>query len=192
MEDQHTNTLVEVQQLLELDVRTLETLEQCSEALGQVSAAADEYAGKAVTLGKFAIQYALKGGHICLRAKEIAPHGEFEAWLDKQAELYARSRTTIRRWMVLAKKSLMTDLLADPDIKGLQDAYIATGMLPEPEPKPTIEVGGESDKVKLAWSPIKFSTRIDDWTKEQALDWLYEYDRMSQWARQLRMEFGLA
>lgn len=92
----------------------------------------------------------------------------------------------------MANSPIVADLMNNPNIKTITDAYRATGILPEPEPKPTTEGGnGESDKVKLAWSPIKFSTRIDDWTKEQALDWLYEYDRMSQWARQLRMEFGL-
>ena len=122
------------------------------------------------------------------KGKEIVPHGEFENWMESCGVNV--SLQTCQRWMKLAKASHVRDLLGNPDIKTMTDAYRATGILPEPEPKTTIE-GGESDKAKLAWSPIKFSTRIDDWTKDQALDWLYEYDRMRQWARQLRMEFGL-
>jgi hypothetical protein len=180
---------IEVQQLLELDVQTLETLDQCSEALNHVSAQADKYAEQAVSAGKSAIGYALKGGSICLRAKEIADHGQFLPWMNEQAEKCGRSIETLYRWMRMAKLSLMTNLMASPGVKGLTDAYIATGILPEPEPKR--DNGETQDKAKLPWSPLKFSTRIDDWTKEAALDWLYEYDRAGQWARALRMEFGL-
>lgn len=149
-------------------------------------------AASAVGYGQMAIRYAVKSGEILNKAKDILPHGEFLPWLESLLPTLEISERTARNWMKLANRQIVADLLANPDIKTITDAYRATGILPEPEPKPTIEGGGESDKVKLAWSPIKFSTRIDDWTKDQALDWLYEYDRMSQWARQLRMEFGLA
>lgn len=96
---------------------------------------------------------------------------------------------TLNKWMRLAKKKL-DFYLNHENVKGINDAYKLTGIIPEGVKEHAQETG-ESDKVKLAWSPIKFSTRIDDWTKDQALDWLYEYDRMSQWARTLRMEFGL-
>ena len=147
-------------------------------------------AASAVGYGQMAIRYAIKAGEIMNHAKEILPHGEFLPWLEScGAEV---SQPTAWRWMRMANHSRVNNLLTNPNIKTMTDAYRATGILPEPEPKPTTEGGnGESDKAKLAWSPIKFSTRIDDWTKDQALDWLYEYDRMSQWARQLRMEFGL-
>jgi transposase-like protein len=180
---------IQVQQLLELDVQTLETLDQCSDAFGRVSQAADDHAGKAVSLGKAAIMYAVKGGLICLRAKELCDHGQFGDWKEEQCRKYGRSPQTLERWMKLAKSSLMRNLLEDPKYKGLTDAYIATGLLPEPEPKAEAET--DKDKAKLPWSPLKFSTRIDDWTKEAALDWLYEYDRAGQWARALRMQFGL-
>jgi hypothetical protein len=149
-------------------------------------------AASAVGYGQMAIRFAIKAGEVMNRAKEIIPHGEFGLWLDKQLETLEVAQMTAYRWMKMAKLSRLVNFLDSPNIKTITDAYRATGILPEPEPKPTAEGGtGESDKVKLAWSPIKFSTRIDDWTKEQALDWLYEYDRMSQWARQLRMEFSL-
>ena len=145
-------------------------------------------AASAVGYAQIAIRFAHKAGTIMLRAKEILPHGEFMKWLDEHSDI---THMTATRWMKLAKITNVLDLISNPNIKNISDAYRATGILPEPEPKPTTEGNGESDKVKLAWSPIKFSTRIDDWTKEQALDWLYEYDSMSQWARQLRMEFSL-
>ena len=187
MQEQHTNTLV--QQVLDLDVRTLETADACAEQLKVAAGEANKMAASAVGYGQMAIRYAIKAGEIMNRAKDILPHGEFLQWIAKCCDV---SEHTVRRWMRLANQSRLSDLLASPDIKSITDAYRATGILPEPEPKPITEGGtGEADRVKLAWSPIKFSTRIDDWTKEQALDWLYEYDRMSQWARQLRMEFSL-
>lgn len=147
-------------------------------------------AASAVGYGQMAIRYAIKAGEILNKTKEIVAHGEFGPWL--QANASDISWMTATKWMKLAKLNSGLNLLNNPNVKTITDAYRATGILPEPEPKLTAEGGtGESDKAKLAWSPIKFSTRIDDWTKDQALDWLYEYDRMSQWARTLRMEFGL-
>jgi hypothetical protein len=144
-------------------------------------------AALAVGYGQMAIRYAIKAGEIMNRAKDILPHGDFLAWVSKCCEV---SEPTVRRWMRLANQSRLTDLLSNPNIKTITDAYRATGILPEPEPKPE---GSETDKdkVKLPWSPLKFSTRIDEWTKEAALDWLYEYDRAAQWARALRVQFGL-
>jgi hypothetical protein len=148
-------------------------------------------AASAVGYGQMAIRYAIKAGDIMNKAKDIVPHGEFLPWLATQLQTCDVAERTVYKWMKLAKLHIGANLMDNPDIKTITDAYRATGILPEPDPKPTTQGNGESDKVKLAWSPIKFSTRIDDWTKEQALDWLYEYDRMSQWARQLRMEFSL-
>lgn len=187
--EEPNNTLV--QSLLDLDVQQLQTLDQCAEALSQLSAEQDKYAKQAVSAVRAAIMHGIKCGDVCLRGKEIAQHGEFVFWLEQQSQKIGRSVATLYYWMKMAKFQKTGNLLDNPTIKTLTDAYRHIGALPEPEPKPTTEGTGESDKVKLAWSPIKFSTRIDDWTKEQALDWLYEYDRMSQWARQLRMEFGL-
>ena len=96
---------------------------------------------------------------------------------------------TATRWMKLAKITNVLDLISNPNIKNISDAYRATGILPEPEPK---QGGGETeDKPKLPWSPLKFSTRIEQWTKEQAMDFIYEFDRAAQFVRALRMEFGL-
>jgi hypothetical protein len=183
------NNEIEVQQLLELDVEKLETLEQCSEAFGSVSQAADDHASRAVSLGKAAIMHAVKGGMICLRAKDLCDHGQFGDWKEQQYEKYGRSRQTVDRWMKLAKCSLMSNLLEDPKHKGLTDAYIATGMLPEPEPKPE----GEGDKDKPPFS-LSFRTvyRLpSEWNRDAAKDFLYEFDRLARLAMQLKTEFGL-
>jgi len=37
----------------------------------------------------------------------------------------------------------------------------------------------------------KFNARIEDWSREDALDWLYEYERASLWTEKLRAKFGL-
>jgi hypothetical protein len=122
---------------------------------------------------------------VCLKAKELLPHGDFQTWLETNAG--DRGYRTLARWMKLAKVSLVS-LLAEANVKSLTDAYVATGILPEPEHK---EGGGGGDKNKLPWHPLKFSTRIDDWTKEAAADFVYEFDRAAQFVRTLRMEFGL-
>jgi len=180
---------IEVQQLLELDVQTLETLDQCSEALDRLDEQQTQYAGQAVKSGKLAILYAVKEGEVLCRGRAIAKHGEFGPWLATQAERLQRSARTLDYWMKLSHSQLIANVISNPNIKGLTSAYVAAGILPEPEPKPEGE--GDKDKAKLPWSPLKFSTRIDDWTKEAALDWLYEYDRAAQWARALRVQFGL-
>jgi len=177
-----------VQQVLDLNVQTLETADQCAEQLKLAAGEANKMAASAVGYGQMAIRYAIKAGEIMNKAKELVPHGGFKQWLESCG--VDVSYQTCNRWMKLAKLSHVRDLMDNPDIKTITDAYRATGILPDPEPR---ESGtGETDnKTKLPWSPLKFSTRIDEWTKEAALDWLYEYDRAGQWARALRMEFGL-
>jgi hypothetical protein len=135
---------------------------------------------------EIAIRHAWNAGTVANKAKEIVPHGTFMPWVEENSG--GRGYFTINKWMKLAKFDLDQILSGSP--KGLQDAYKITGILPEPESKAETEEG-EKEKNKLPWSPLRFSTRIDDWTKEQAMDWLYEYDRAGQWARSLRMEFGL-
>jgi hypothetical protein len=184
---------IEIQQLLELDVQTLETLEQCSQALARASAAADQYAGQAVSAGKSAIMYAIKGGGICLRAKELCEHGDFLPWLQQQSEIIGRGLATLRFWMKCATAQMSKNLdISDPNIKSVSDMYRAVGILPEPEAKqPNGETGETEDKPKLPWSPLKFSTRVEQWTKEQAMDFIYEFDRAAQFVRALKLEFGL-
>jgi len=182
------NNEIEVQQLLELDVQKLETLEQCSEALGAISEQVDQHAAQSVTHAKSGIMYALKGGMICLRAKEIAPHGDYGSWIEQQCAKYGRSQATIYNWIKLAKFQKFGNLNA-PDYKNLSDAYRAIGVLPEPEPKPE----GEGDKEKPPFS-LSFRTvyRLpSEWNRDAAKDFLYEFDRLARLAMQLKTEFGL-
>jgi transposase-like protein len=183
------NNEIEVQQLLELNPQDLNTLNECSDALGQLSALADTEARNAVTAGKAAIRYAAKGGAVCNRAKEIAQHGEFLPWLAQQSEKFGREQATLYRWMKLAKLSLLINLESQPDVKSITDAYRATGILPEPEPKPE----GEGDKDKPPFS-LSFRTvyRLpSEWNRDAAKDFLYEFDRLARLAVQLKTEFGL-
>jgi len=183
------NDEIEVQQLLELNPQDLNTLNECSDALGQLSALADTEARNAVTAGKAAIRYAAKGGAVCNRAKEIAQHGEFLPWLAQQSEKFGREQATLYRWMKLAKLSLLINLESQPDVKSITDAYRATGILPEPEPKPE----GEGDKDKPPFS-LSFRTvyRLpSEWNRDAAKDFLYEFDRLARLAMQLKTEFGL-
>ena len=182
---QNTDTLV--QQVLDLNVQTLKTADQCAEQLKLAAGEANKMAASAVGYGQMAIRYAIKAGEIMNKAKEIVPHGEFESWLESCG--VDVSYQTCNRWMKLAKLSHVRDLMNNPDIKTITDAYRATGILPEPEPKQA--TGEIEDKPKLPWSPLKFSTRVEQWTKEQAMDFIYEFDRAAQFVRALKMEFGL-
>jgi hypothetical protein len=182
---QNTDTLV--QQVLDLNVQTLKTADQCAEQLKLAAGEANKMAASAVGYGQMAIRYAIKAGEIMNKAKEIVPHGEFESWLESCG--VDVSYQTCNRWMKLAKLSHVRDLMNNPDIKTITDAYRATGILPEPEPKQA--TGEIEDKPKLPWSPLKFSTRVEQWTKEQAMDFIYEFDRAAQFVRALKVEFGL-
>lgn len=184
---QDTNTLV--QQVLDLNVQTLETADQCADQLKVAAGEANKMAASAVGYGQMAIRYAIKAGEIINKAKDIVPHGDFLPWLQPLLPALNVTERTARNWMKLANRQNISDLMGNPDIKTITDAYRATGILPEPEPK---QGGGETeDKPKLPWSPLKFSTRIEQWTKEQAMDFIYEFDRAAQFVRALRMEFGL-
>ena len=135
-----------------------------------------------------AIRHAINAGHVANRAKEIIPHGQFEAWLESQAG--DRGIRTVQRWMKLAKASRVTDLLANPNIKGLTDAYVATGILPPPEPKAE---SGEGDKERPPFVlTFKSNYRLpSEWHRDAARDFLYEFERLAKLAMQLKTEFGL-
>jgi hypothetical protein len=184
---QDTDTLV--QQVLDLNVQTLETADQCAEQLRVAAGEANKHAAATVGYGQLTIRYAIKAGEIMLRAKDILPHGEFSPWLEAQLPVLEISQRSAYHWMKMAKLQTFANLQDNPNIKTITDAYRATGILPEPDPKPT--AGETEDKPKLPWSPLKFSTRVEQWTKEQAMDFIYEFDRAAQFVRALKLEFGL-
>jgi hypothetical protein len=184
---QNTNELI-VQQILELDVQQLETADACAEQLKLAAGEANKMAAAAVGYGQMAIRYAIKAGAIMNKAKELVPHGEFEQWLESSGTDVAY--ITCYRWMKLAKLSHVKDLMDNPDIKTITDAYRATGILPEPEPKAE---GGEGEKERPPFT-LTFKTQwraTSEWSRDAAKDFLYEFDRLAQLARALKTEFGI-
>jgi hypothetical protein len=123
-----------------------------------------------------------------LRAKELIAHGEFQTWLETNAG--ERGYRTLARWMKLAKVSLESLLADNPTLKGLQDAYVAAGVLPEAEPKADT---GEGEKDKPLFT-LNFKTQYhhpSEWSRDAARDFLYEFDRIAKLAMTLKTEFGL-
>jgi hypothetical protein len=123
-----------------------------------------------------------------LKAKELIAHGEFQAWLEANAG--ERGYRTLAKWMKLAKVNLDALLAENPTLKGLQDAYVAAGVLPEAEPKPDT---AEGDKIKPPFV-LNFKTdykHVSEWSRDAARDFLYEFDRIARTAMQLKTEFGL-
>jgi hypothetical protein len=123
-----------------------------------------------------------------LKAKELIAHGEFQAWLEANAG--ERGYRTLAKWMKLAKVNLDALLADNPTLKGLQDAYVAAGVLPEPEPK---QDTGEGDKIKPPFV-LNFKTQYhhpSEWQRDAARDFLYEFERLAKLAMQLKTEFGL-
>ena len=186
---QNTNELA-VQQVLDLDVQQLTTADACAEQLKLAAAEANKMAASAVAYGHSAIRYAIKSGEIMLRAKELLPHGEFLPWLAGILPAIDVSERTSHNWMKLAKTQNFADLLNNPNIKNISDAYRATGILPEAEPK---QDTGEGDKIKPPFV-LNFKTdykHVSEWQRDAARDFLYEFDRIAKIAMQLKTEFGL-
>jgi hypothetical protein len=186
---QNTNELT-VQQLLELDVQSLNSLDECADALSHCATEADGQTRLAVTAIKASMLYAIKGGYICLRARALAKHGEFGPWLEAQAAKFGRGPSTLQNWMKLSKAQEIGNLIENPDLKGLTAAYIAIGILPEPEPKPE---GGEGQKERPPFV-LSFKTQYrlpSEWQRDAARDFLYEFERLARLAAQLKTEFGL-
>lgn len=146
----------------------------------------------AVGFAHMAIRYALKAGEIMNRAKDLVPHGEFGAWLEANAQ--SISWVTANKWMKLAKLANSNsgyNLLDNPSIKTITDAYRATGILPEPEPKEGDEGTEERERPPFT---LTFKTQwrnVSEWSKDAARDFLYDFDRLAQLARALKTEFGL-
>jgi hypothetical protein len=147
-------------------------------------------AASAVGYGQMAIRYAIKAGEIMNRAKDILPHGEFLPWLNTQLEVVQVAERSAYRWMKMANSPIVATLMDNPDIKTITDAYRATGILPEPEPKAE---GGEGEKEKPPFT-LSFKTQYrlpSEWQRDAARDFLYEFDRLAKLAMQLKTEFGL-
>ena len=123
-----------------------------------------------------------------MKAKELIAHGEFQAWLEANAG--ERGYRTLAKWMKLAKVNLDALLAENPTLKGLQDAYVAAGVLPDAEPK---QDTGEGEKEKPPFT-LNFKTQYhhpSEWQRDAARDFLYEFERLAKLAMQLKTEFGL-
>jgi hypothetical protein len=159
----------------------------CAAELKRCADEADRCAALAQAGAELAIRHAINAGIVANQAKEIIPHGEFLPWLEANAG--ERGIRTIQRWMRLAKTSPVTHLLENPNVKTLTDAYIATGILPEPEPTE----GGTGDKDRPPFV-LSFKTTYrlpSEWNRDAARDFLYEFERLAKLAVQLKTEFGL-
>lgn len=183
-----TNELIH--EVLGIDVQQLETADACSEQLKIAGSEANKMAASAVGYGQLAIKFAIKAGEIINKAKEIVPHGQFGEWLNAEMQHLDIAERTAQKWMKLAKAHIGADLMDNPDVKTITDAYRATGILPEPEAK---QDNGEGDKQKPPFT-LTFKTQyhdVSEWDKDEARDFLYEFERIAQLALKLKTEFGL-
>lgn len=91
-----------------------------------------KHARLSVKLGASALVFAWATGKLLNAAKFRSDHGSFGTWRNENLDLGAISERTLQRYMLLAKNY--------PDVKallhwnsGLRQAYVACGILPEPE-----------------------------------------------------------
>jgi hypothetical protein len=171
-----------------LDLEICIDADTCAAELKRCADEADRCAALAQAGAELAIRHAWNGGAVCLKAKQIIPHGEFQNWLEVNAA--HRGYRTLARWMKLAKVSLESLLSENPQLKGLQDAYVCAGVLPEPEAK---EDSGESQKERPPYV-LSFKSQYShasEWDRDDAKDFLYEFDRLARLAVELKTEFGL-
>ena len=171
-----------------LDLALCLDADSCARELTRCADEADRCAALAQAGAELAIRHAWNAGAVCLKAKEVIPHGEFQAWLEANAG--ERGYRTLAKWMKLAKVNLDALLAENPTLKGLQDAYVAAGVLPEPEPKAET---GEGEKEKPPFT-LTFKTAYhhpSEWQRDAARDFLYEFERLAKLAVQLKTEFGL-
>ena len=169
-----------------LDLALCIDADTCAAELKRCADEADRCAALAQAGAELAIRHAWNAGAVCLKAKEVVPHGEFQEWLEANAG--ERGIRTLQKWMKLAKTNL--DSLLNENPKGLNDAYRITGILPEPEPKAE---GGEGEKDRPPFT-LSFKTQYrlpSEWQRDAARDFLYEFDRLAKLAIQLKTEFGL-
>jgi len=169
-----------------LDLAVCIDADTCAKELKRCADEADRCAALAQAGAELAIRHAWNAGQVCLKAKEIVPHGDFMPWLEVNAG--ERGYWTLNKWMKLAKFDLDQILSGNP--KGLNDAYKLTGIIPEPERKESSEI---EEKEKPPFT-LTFKTQwrsTSEWSRDAAKDFLYEFDRLAQLARALKAEFGI-
>jgi hypothetical protein len=101
-----------------------------SASINAAFATARTAADSATTEARAAITAAVQCGDLLTRQKASVPHGTWLDWLATHCPDI--SAETARRYMRLSKRSHETDLT---DATSLRQAYLATGVLPEPPPR---------------------------------------------------------
>ena len=91
---------------------------------------ANRLATDARAVASEAVAKAIQCGQLLLQQKESLGHGSWLEWLD--ANLPEITDRTARRYMALAKRTHVSDL---NDTATVRQAYLATGIIPEPEEK---------------------------------------------------------
>jgi hypothetical protein len=81
--------------------------------------------------------------------------------------------------------------LSNENVRGINDAYKLTGIIPEPEPKSEGDGEGDRDKPPFSLSFRTVYRLPSEWNRDAAKDFLYEFDRLARLAVQLKTEFGL-
>lgn len=125
-------------------------------------------ATQAADHARHAITKAIECGGLLQRQKDALPHGAWQSWL--AANCPDVSATTARRYMRLAKRSHLTVL---QDAANLQQAYLATGVLPEqprnrtPSPtEPTVTFVRGLDQFRRWFNRRTEQLPLDQWTPE--------------------------
>lgn len=156
-------------------VSTINKLYAEAEAVAKMS---KDYAQKA-------IEIALECGRLLIEQKKQVGHGKWETWCKDNLSFH---KVTAQRYMGLARKNAELTEIENEDkannapvhylekakIKNLKQAYIATGILPEP-PKSSDDDDGDKitpsivhtkyiDAFKKWYRKSTEHTPVDDWT----------------------------
>jgi len=105
-------------------------LERLAENINDQYRQAFSFASEAIKNGNAAVRSAIACGKMLDQAKRLIGHGRWLKWLsDNCSEIDER---TAQNWMRLSKTKHVSDL---ENFANLRQAYIACGILPEPEAK---------------------------------------------------------
>jgi hypothetical protein len=102
---------------------------------------------QAVQIGASALVYAWACGKLLIAAKAKLGRSDFGEWRDKNLGPDVISERTSQRYMVLAKQCDDVKSLLEWS-PSLRQAYIACGILPEPEARDTEEVDNDLPKTR--------------------------------------------
>lgn len=132
-----------------------------AEQIRQTFVEANRLAGDARAVAYDAIAKALECGRLLIQQKESLGHGSWLDWLDSNVPEI--SDRTARKYMALAKRNHGSDL---NDTASLRQAYLATGIIPEPNEKPVATPDPNKPWVKftryLDGFRLWFNRRMDE------------------------------